>query len=183
MGSQPTGFFLAHILKRQLCGTAALGCGAAQSQHRRGRCCHSQIPRLKPNRRPGKFLRRIWSPTAERTRSSELRFVAADAAAFFHTAAFQVAPQFTLGNSSRNPVRGPAYRDGDLSFSKHTRIGERLDAEFRPEVFNLTNTPAFEQPAEPSERQPSVPLPVRVRPASIPVRDQTELLIFSKICR
>lgn len=65
---------------------------------------------------------------------------------FFNTAAFLVAPQFTLGNSSRNPVRGPAYRDGDLSLSKHTRIRERLDAEFRAEVFNLTNTPAFAQP-------------------------------------
>ena len=66
---------------------------------------------------------------------------------FFNTAGFQVAPQFTLGNSSRNPVRGPAYRDGDLSLSKHTRVGERLDAEFRAEVFNLTNTPAFGQPS------------------------------------
>ena len=65
---------------------------------------------------------------------------------FFHTEAFQVAPQFTLGNSSRNPVRGPAYRDGDLSLAKHTRIAERIDAEFRAEVFNLTNTPAFGQP-------------------------------------
>ena len=29
----------------------------------------------------------------------------------FNTAAFTTAPQFTIGNSSRNPVRGPAYRE------------------------------------------------------------------------
>ncbi len=65
---------------------------------------------------------------------------------FFSTAAFATAPQFTLGNSSRNPVRGPAYRDLDLALVKHTPITERADAELRAELFNLTNTPAFAQP-------------------------------------
>src|SRR5262249_56084121 len=37
---------------------------------------------------------------------------------FFNTDAFQVAPQFTLGTSSRNPVRGPDFRNADLSLSK-----------------------------------------------------------------
>lgn len=32
------------------------------------------------------------------------------ASQFFDTAAFAVAPQFTIGTSSRNPVRGPNYR-------------------------------------------------------------------------
>ncbi len=65
---------------------------------------------------------------------------------FFNTAAFAVAPQFTLGNASRNPVRGPAYRDGDIALIKHTKVGERVDVEFRAEMFNLTNTPGFAQP-------------------------------------
>ena len=65
---------------------------------------------------------------------------------WFNTAAFQTAPQFTLGNASRNPVRGPHYRDGDIAFIKHIRLRERLDLEFRAEIFNLTNTPAFGQP-------------------------------------
>jgi len=65
---------------------------------------------------------------------------------WFNTAAFQTAPQFTLGNASRNPVRGPRYRDGDIAFIKHTALRERLDLEFRAEIFNLTNTPAFGQP-------------------------------------
>jgi hypothetical protein len=65
---------------------------------------------------------------------------------WFNTSAFQVAPQFTLGNASRNPVRGPAYRDADIAFIKHTRLQEQIDLEFRAEIFNLTNTPAFAQP-------------------------------------
>jgi hypothetical protein len=65
---------------------------------------------------------------------------------FFNTAAFATAPQFALGNASRNPVRGPAYRDGDIALIKHTAVGELADVEFRAEFFNLTNTPAFSQP-------------------------------------
>ena len=65
---------------------------------------------------------------------------------WFNIAAFQEAPQFTLGNASRNPVRGPDYRDADIAFIKHTRLREQMDLEFRAEIFNLTNTPAFGQP-------------------------------------
>ena len=65
---------------------------------------------------------------------------------FFNTAAFSTAPQFTFGNASRNPVRGPAYRNADVALVKHTAIGEKTDVEFRAEVFDVTNTPAFSQP-------------------------------------
>jgi Carboxypeptidase regulatory-like domain len=65
---------------------------------------------------------------------------------FFNTAAFATAPQFTIGNASRNPVRGPAYRDLDLSLIKGTALGEKTTLEFRAELFNVTNTPAFGQP-------------------------------------
>ena len=65
---------------------------------------------------------------------------------FFNTAAFTSAPQFTFGNASRNPVRGPAYRTADLSLVKHTSLTEHTTLEFRAELFNLTNTPAFAQP-------------------------------------
>jgi hypothetical protein len=65
---------------------------------------------------------------------------------YFNTSAFSAAGTYTLGNASRNPVRGPAYRDGDIALLKHTAIGDRMDAEFRAEIFNLTNTPAFAQP-------------------------------------
>jgi len=65
---------------------------------------------------------------------------------FFNTAAFATAPQFTFGNASRNPVRGPAYRDADIAVVKHFAVGEGADIELRGELFNVTNTPAFSQP-------------------------------------
>ena len=65
---------------------------------------------------------------------------------YFNTAAFATAPQFVIGDASRNPVRGPAYRDLDFAAVKHTRLTEGTDVEFRGEIFNLTNTPAFSQP-------------------------------------
>jgi hypothetical protein len=67
-------------------------------------------------------------------------------AKYFNTGAFTTAPEFTIGNGSRNPVRGPAYRDLDLSLVKHTKLGELTDLELRAELFNITNTPAFSQP-------------------------------------
>ncbi len=65
---------------------------------------------------------------------------------FFHTSAFATAPQFTIGSASRNPVRGPAYRDLDLALVKHTTLFRETDMEIRAELFNVTNTPAFSQP-------------------------------------
>jgi len=65
---------------------------------------------------------------------------------FFNTAAFATAPQFTIGSASRNPVRGPAYRDLDLALVKHTTLFGETGLELRAELFNVTNTPAFAQP-------------------------------------
>jgi hypothetical protein len=67
-------------------------------------------------------------------------------ARFFNTSAFVTTPQFAIGNASRNPVRGPAYRNLDIALVKHSKLSERTDLEFRGEIFNLTNTPAFAQP-------------------------------------
>jgi hypothetical protein len=67
-------------------------------------------------------------------------------ARFFDTSAFVVAPQFTLGNSSRNPVRGPAYRNADLVLIKRIYFGETRNVELRAEVFNVTNTPPLAAP-------------------------------------
>ena len=65
---------------------------------------------------------------------------------FFNTAAFSV-PVGVVGTASRNPVRGPAYRNLDLALIKHTALGDGYDVEFRAEIFNITNTPAFAQPS------------------------------------
>jgi hypothetical protein len=66
---------------------------------------------------------------------------------WFNTAAFAITPQFSLGTSGRNPLRGPGYRDWDLALIKHTPLGERASAELRLELFNLTNTPHLGAPA------------------------------------
>lgn len=65
---------------------------------------------------------------------------------YFNTLAFAMAPQFVIGTASRNPVRGPTYRDLDVALVKHTKLVEQTDLEFRAEMFNVTNTPAFSSP-------------------------------------
>jgi hypothetical protein len=65
---------------------------------------------------------------------------------FLNTAAFATAPQFTIGTSSRNPARGPAYRNFDFALVKHTKLPAESDLEFRAEMFDAFNTPAFAQP-------------------------------------
>jgi hypothetical protein len=67
-------------------------------------------------------------------------------ARWFNTAAFSVAPQFTLGNASRNPVRGPAYRNVDVAASRRVRLQGATTLELRVEAFNLLNDPAFGNP-------------------------------------
>jgi hypothetical protein len=65
---------------------------------------------------------------------------------YFETAAFTQAPQFTIGNSSRNPVTGPGYQTVDWMAGKTFVVTERLRTEFRAEVFNATNTPPLGNP-------------------------------------
>jgi hypothetical protein len=65
---------------------------------------------------------------------------------WFDIAAFTTAPMFTIGSSSRNPVRAPHYRNIDLGIIKRTNVTERINVEFRTEIFNLTNTPPLSAP-------------------------------------
>ena len=67
-------------------------------------------------------------------------------ARFFNTAAFVQAPQFTLGSSSRNPVRGPHYRNADIALIRRVHFTERMNLELRGEAFNVTNTPPLGAP-------------------------------------
>ena len=66
-------------------------------------------------------------------------------AKYFNTAAFTAVPQFVIGNSSRNPVRGPGLQNADLMIGKTFRITERVNLEFRAEAFNVSNTPPLER--------------------------------------
>jgi hypothetical protein len=44
-------------------------------------------------------------------------------------------------------VRGPAYRDVDLSFIRHVPVKAGQSLEFRAEIFNLLNTVNLSAPA------------------------------------
>jgi carboxypeptidase family protein len=66
---------------------------------------------------------------------------------WFNTAAFATASQFQIGTASRNPVRGPSYRDVDLAVMRLIRVGRDRAIELRAEVFNLLNTANFSTPA------------------------------------
>ncbi|MFN8064011.1 MAG: carboxypeptidase-like regulatory domain-containing protein [Vicinamibacterales bacterium] len=67
-------------------------------------------------------------------------------ARWFNTAAFVAAPQFTLGSASRNPVRGPAYRNLDVAILRRAPLTNGLALELRAEAFNVLNTPALGAP-------------------------------------
>ena len=51
-----------------------------------------------------------------------------------------------LGNGSKNDVYGPGLVNFDFSAVKDTRIGERIDVQFRAEMFNIFNRPNFNPP-------------------------------------
>ena len=68
----------------------------------------------------------------------ELPAGARNAAGWFNTAAFEEAPQFTLGNSSRNPLRGPGFQSVDLALIRVTAANPVL-LEWRVELFNALN--------------------------------------------
>lgn len=65
---------------------------------------------------------------------------------WFNTSAFATAPQFTIGSASRNPVRGPGYRNLDVALFRRVPLGASRTLELRAEAFNVTNTPAFGAP-------------------------------------
>ncbi|MBI1354393.1 MAG: carboxypeptidase regulatory-like domain-containing protein [Acidobacteria bacterium] len=67
-------------------------------------------------------------------------------ARYFDTSAFALAPQFTLGNSSRHPVRGPGWRTLDLMLGRTFALTERVGLEMRVQSFNVTNTPSWGDP-------------------------------------
>lgn len=53
-----------------------------------------------------------------------------------------------LGNAGRNYVYGPGMVDLDFSLIKNTKIGERMNVEFRAEFFNVLNHSNFLSPID-----------------------------------
>jgi hypothetical protein len=52
----------------------------------------------------------------------------------------------TDGNVQRNSLYGPGVASGDVSLFKTLHLTERFGAELRAEVYNVTNTPQFQNP-------------------------------------
>ncbi len=80
---------------------------------------------------------RIANPNDYATRS---------ASQWFNKSAFTAVGRYTIGNSSRNPVRGPGLQNADVMIGKTFRVTERLGLEFRAEAFNVSNTPPLNDP-------------------------------------
>jgi hypothetical protein len=56
------------------------------------------------------------------------------------------APAGLVGNLSRNFFPGPGTRSWDMSLVKNITVGERVTTQLRAQVYNLTNTPQFQNP-------------------------------------
>ena len=67
---------------------------------------------------------------------------------YFNPAAFS-APAFgTVGNVSRDSLRGPGYADWDVSLLKTTPLTEHASLQFRAEFFNVLNHTNLQLPTE-----------------------------------
>jgi len=65
---------------------------------------------------------------------------------WFNPNAFVLNPFGTYGNLGRAVYSGPGLADLDLSVMKNTSISERVNLQFRAEMFNLLNHPNFGTP-------------------------------------
>ena len=67
---------------------------------------------------------------------------------YFDTSAFLPAPTYSLGNDSRTQpkLRIPGLNTFDLNISRSQPIGERMNVQFRAELFNALNKPQFGAP-------------------------------------
>ena len=65
---------------------------------------------------------------------------------YFDTSLFSAAAVGTFGNSGKSILRGPKFFNTDLGILKITSISERVNLQFRAEVFNLFNNVNFQFP-------------------------------------
>jgi hypothetical protein len=65
---------------------------------------------------------------------------------YFSTGAFSAPAAFTLGSASRNPVRGPGYRNLDLALIRRVPVSPSTSLEFRVEAFDVMNWPFLGAP-------------------------------------
>jgi hypothetical protein len=67
-------------------------------------------------------------------------------ASYFDPYAFAPVTAVRFGNTGRNILRGPGLTNLDASIFRDFAISERFKLQFRAEAFNLSNTPAFNNP-------------------------------------
>jgi outer membrane receptor protein involved in Fe transport len=65
---------------------------------------------------------------------------------WFNTSAFQVAPEFTLGDSPRFPLHGPGLNNWDMALQRNFAIRESVKLQFRGEFYNAWNHAQFSNP-------------------------------------
>lgn len=73
-------------------------------------------------------------------------FTARSADCWFSTSAFQQAAPGQFGNVGRNTLKGPAFQQWDFSALKSIPIHERMNLQFRAEIFNIFNNVNFRLP-------------------------------------
>lgn len=66
---------------------------------------------------------------------------------FLNPAAFTAPAPGTFGNLQRNALIGPKFLQADLILNKKVRVTERVNMEFRTEIFNILNHTNFSNPA------------------------------------
>jgi hypothetical protein len=95
-----------------------------------------------PNGRPdyhgGCTTGDTWQPNPS-TGVPELYWIRCSMGAF-------TAPAGLVGNLERNAFPGPPTRTWDTSLVKNITIGERVTTQLRAQVYNLFNTPQFQNP-------------------------------------
>ena len=77
-------------------------------------------------------VRRLRHAAAQPGRRSRAAADERSVSRWFNTGAFTPAPQFTLGSGSRNPVRGPGYRNLDLALIRRVPLPGSNALEFAP---------------------------------------------------
>lgn len=88
----------------------------------------------------------FYAPRANRLRDGNLPPGQRTPNRWFDTSAFATPPRGTFGNSGRNILDGPGTKLYDFSLFKNTYVGERVNVQFRTEVFNIFNHPNFLAP-------------------------------------
>jgi carboxypeptidase family protein len=65
---------------------------------------------------------------------------------WFNTACFTMPDKFTYGTAGRDIVTGPGLDDFDATFQKQFPIRERMQLQFRADIFDFFNHPNFNAP-------------------------------------